>query len=425
MYLVLAALLAAVPPQARATPPDTAPGAPLSRSEAVALALDHNPQLSAAREQVAEARAGVVQAVAIPDPTLGATLDEESGVFAPGAEATRALALGLTIPSPSRLVLRGRVARGDLHATQFGYTALRQQIAAQTVQSYDALLVARRHARDLDSARVVAQDFVRRTRARYQAGTAAKLDVVKATVDASQVENDRIAAERDIANARADLNRLLGRTPGAAVEPTDTLAVPPPLPGLAELGERARAARPELAAMRAERAGAHSATSLARQYWVPDLDLALTRTTGPDGAPTYTTDFGIGLPLFFWQHERGEVAAAKHREAELSAQSADLAAQVEQEVRSAYADAETAMRQVAFLRDELLPEAQDAYRIASTSYSLGGSSALEVLDAKRVLLDAQSQYADALGAANDAVARLELAVGASPSTPAAGTDHDE
>jgi cobalt-zinc-cadmium efflux system outer membrane protein len=98
---------------------------------------------------------------------------------------------------------------------------------------------------------------------------------------------------------------------------------------------------------------------------------------------------------------------------------------VEQEVRSAYADAETAMRQVAFLRDELLPEAQDAYRIASTSYSLGGSSALEVLDAKRVLLDAQSQYADALGAANDAVARLELAVGASPSTPAAGTDHDE
>ena len=46
------------------------------------------------------------------------------------------------------------------------------------------------------------------------------------------------------------------------------------------------------------------------------------------------------------------------------------------------------------------------------SYGLGGSSALDLLDAKRTLLDAESQYADALGAANDARAELELAVGA-------------
>ncbi len=67
---------------------------------------------------------------------------------------------------------------------------------------------------------------------------------------------------------------------------------------------------------------------------------------------------------------------------------------------------------MAYLRDELLPEAREAYRIASTSYGLGGSSALEVLDAQRTLLDVESQYTDALGASNDARAQLELAVGA-------------
>jgi len=46
------------------------------------------------------------------------------------------------------------------------------------------------------------------------------------------------------------------------------------------------------------------------------------------------------------------------------------------------------------------------------SYGLGGSSALDLLDAKRTLLAAESQYVDALGAANDAVAALELAIGA-------------
>jgi cobalt-zinc-cadmium efflux system outer membrane protein len=83
------------------------------------------------------------------------------------------------------------------------------------------------------------------------------------------------------------------------------------------------------------------------------------------------------------------------------------------------------LRQVGFLREALLPEAEEAYRIASSSYALGGSSALEVLDAKRSLLDAQSQYADALGAANDAIARLELAAGGSlDSQDVEGADDD-
>ena len=45
------------------------------------------------------------------------------------------------------------------------------------------------------------------------------------------------------------------------------------------------------------------------------------------------------------------------------------------------------------------------------SYGLGGSSALDVLDARRSLLDAETQYADALAAASSAQASLERAVG--------------
>ena len=89
----------------------------------------------------------------------------------------------------------------------------------------------------------------------------------------------------------------------------------------------------------------------------------------------------------------------------------DTREQVTQDVRSAYATASTAIRQVVFLRDELVPSAREAYRVASVSYSLGGSSALEVLDARRTLLDAESQLADALAAANVASADLQRALG--------------
>lgn len=408
----------AVPARAPALPAETAQA--LSRGQAVALALAHNPQLEAARQQVAEARAGAVQATAIPDPSLGATFNDLRQPFSVGA--SRDLSLGLTLPLPQKQVLRARVARGDVRTAELAYTTLRQQVAAQAVQGYDALLVALRHARDLDEAHQVALEFVRRTEARYQAGTAARLDVVKATVDASQVQNEVIATQRDITNARAALNRLMGRALGADVEPADTLAAPPPIADLQSLRARAAADRPELQALAAQRSASRAATQLARQFWLPDLSVGFARSSAPGSASSYSTSIGFAFPVFFWQHRGGEVALAVHREAELAAQAMDLSAQVEQEVRTAWSNASTSLQQVAFIRDQLLPVTEQAYRIASSSYSLGGSSALEVLDARRALLDAQQQYAEALGAANDAVAELELAAGgglpaaASPTT---------
>ena len=388
-----------------------APQAPvLTRAQAIQQALDHNPQLEAARQQVEEARARRVQAVALPDPGVSASYDDLTGPLKLGGNS-HTLGLDVGIPFPSKIRLRGKVAGADVDVAQFSYTQLRQQLASETAQAYDAVLVAQRHTRDLTEARQLALDFVKKTQARYDAGTAAKLDVIKAQVDASQVENDRISSERDVVNGRSQLNRLMGRAIAAPIALADTLAPPPELPDLASLAARAASARPELLSLNAQRRGAGAATTLAKQYWLPDFDVGF-EGSGSAGSPYgYSTTLSIGVPLFFWQHQRGEVAEAKHFEFELQAQARDLSAQIEQEVASSYADATTALRQVVFLRDELLPSAQEAYRIASTSYALGGASALEVLDAHRALLDAQSQYAEALGAANDAVAALELAVG--------------
>jgi outer membrane protein TolC len=117
------------------------------------------------------------------------------------------------------------------------------------------------------------------------------------------------------------------------------------------------------------------------------------------------------------------VAAAVHHEEELSANLADIRAQVSLDVQTAYTNSSTALRQAVFIRDHLLPEAREVYRVASVSYGLGGSSALDLLDAKRTLLSAESQYVDALGAANDALAALELAVGAPLPPPPPGEQH--
>ncbi len=384
----------------------------LSRREAIAEALARNPGLLASKEQVEQARAQVVIDTAFPDPTLAADVTGQTKALNPGSGNANDIGFGLTFPFPGKRRLRGEVSRAALSAAEFTLAQLRQQVASQAAQAYDAILVALRHRDDLTQGKELSLDFLAKTQARFLAGTVPKVDVVKAQVDVAQADNDLIANERALTSALASLNRILGRPGGAPIECTDSLEVPASLAELEGLEKLALASRPELKSLEVQRKGAEAATRLARQYWAPDLNVTFSRNAQQGSPTTYTTGIGLGFPIFFRQHLQGEVAAAVHREQELAANVADITAQVGLDVRSSYATASTSLRQAIFLRDQLLPEAREVYRVASVSYGLGGTSALDLLDAKRTLLDAERQYADALGAANDAQAALELAVGA-------------
>jgi len=392
----------------------------ISRRQAIDSALAHNPGLEVVREQVAQARARRVEGTAFPDPDLSADYAGLQGPFRFGTRGGSDVSVGLSLPFPTKFLLRGRIGKADIAAVEFDYLQLQQQTASATAQVYDALLVALQHQDDLLEADSLAADFLKKTEARFDAGTVARLDVVKAKVDRAQAQTDLITNERDLATARANLNRLLGRTLGGPVEPTDSLTVPEALPPLDPLLRLAQASRPELRGILSQQAGASAASSLAREYWIPDFGISVEKNVATGSPNSYTTSVGFVVPLFFWNHQRGEVAESKHRELELAAIYRDFSAQVDQDVRTAYAAATTAYRQADFIREELLPEARQAFDIALASYGMGGSSALEVLDARRTLLNAESQYAEVLGAANDARADLERAIGAALATAVPG-----
>ena len=313
--LFAAALLGAFMPAVRAAER-------VSRREAVVEALARNPALEASREQVAQARARVAEAKALPDPTFEATLEQQQSFLKPSTATSKDLGVGLTLPFPTKLHLAGRVATADLRAAEFALAQLGNQTAALAAQAYDGLLVAERHRQDLTDGRGFADDFLKRTDARFQAGSVAKLDVVKARVDLAQSETALIANERVIATARATLNQVLGRPPGAPIEATDDLSdVPPPLQDIETLAALAASSRPEVRGVAAQREGARDATRLAKQFWLPDLGLTLSRNYTAGDPAAYSSTFSFNLPLFFWQNKNGPIAEARHREASLAAPS--------------------------------------------------------------------------------------------------------
>lgn len=385
----------------------------LSRSGAIALAVAANPQLQIAGAQAQQARAAKIEAVALPDPVGSIEWDDSPAPLGIGGQDGRILGATITVPFFDKFRLNGRIGTAGIHQSEFDSAAVRQTIVSETAQTYDSLLSALRHRVDLLEADSLANDFLQKTQDRFQAGTVARLDVVNAQVAVAQERNDMIANRRDIANARSSLNRLVGRPLGATVLTSDSLAVPPMLPDLSVLEPAALRNRPELASLQAQLAGARATTTLAREFWLPDFTVGISKDYLAGPVPGYfTTAISLPIPLLYWNHARGEIAEDRFREQELSATARDVEAAVSQDVRVAYATAATALEQAVFLRDQLLPATRQAYRIAAASYGLGGSSELEVNSARGALLDAESQFTDALAAASSARADLERAVAA-------------
>ncbi|MHB2033340.1 MAG: TolC family protein [Gemmatimonadaceae bacterium] len=397
----------------------------ITRRQALATALLANPQLDVAREQTAQVRAQRVEGMSIPQPAATASLDDQTRFLGLGTSTSRNIGVGLLIPFPDKIRLQNSIGVANIGASQEQYRLLQQQIAAAASQAYDAVLVAELHRRDFTEARRLAAEFLQKTQARFNAGTVPRLDVIKAQVDLAQAENDLIGNARDVANALSGLNRVLGRSLGTPLALLDSLEVPPPLPDLDAVEQTAERTRPELVALQQQELAARANSALVReQSFLPDITLSGNRDFKSDQGTLYSAGLAFPIPLFFWQHSNGDYAETHHRELELAATYRDTRAAVGQDVRTSYANADAAMRQVVYIRDQLLPSAREAYRVATVSYGLGGLSALDVLDARRSLLDAESQYADALAAANSARADLERAAGVPLTTFAPGAPRE-
>ncbi len=401
----------------------------LTRRQAIATALLANPQLEIAREQTSQVRAQRVEGIAIPDPTLSGSLDSLTRFRSIGSAPSRPLSLGLVVPFPDKFRLRNSIGMEGIHASEAQYQLLAQQITSQAGRSYDSVLVTRMHRRDLTEARTLAADFLVRTQARFNAGTVPRLDVINAQVSLAQADNDLIGNSRDVVNAEAALNRVIGRALGLPILPADSLAAPGPLPELLTVEETALRSRPEITGLEAQIRGARANTALTKELaFTPDITFGASRDFGDDAwyaNTVYSLGLTMPVPVFFWQHTKGDFAETHHRELELAATYRDTRASVAQDVRVSFAAADAALRQVIFIRDQLLPSAREAYRVATTSYALGGLSALDVLSARTALLAAESQYADALAAANSARSDLERAAGVPLTTFAPGANREQ
>jgi multidrug efflux system outer membrane protein len=295
-----------------------------------------------------------------------------------------------------------RAAQDDLLATQYARETVRTVIGAEVAQTYFQLLAADAQLKLLDDTLKSRTETVSLQRDRYQGGVIGEYDLAQAEAERAAVAADVAVTRRAIAQYESALAVLLGRTPREVFEAKlDRDAEMIRLLGVPTLPEglpsNLLARRPDIRTAEAQLAGANRRIDVARADYFPSL--SLTGSYGSESAAMRNLFTG---PAAIWSIGAALVQpliGLKAIEANVEAKTSQRDQTVisyQQTVQIAFKETHDALSANQTTREALAAQTERANRLrravelADLRYRSGYSPYLEVLDAQRQLLQAQT-----------------------------------
>ena len=253
------------------------------------------------------------------------------------------------------------------------------------------------------------------TRQRLDAGRGTAFDTERAQTQLSFTLGSIPAIEAAIASARYRIGTLLGRTPAAVARELASVAELPELPGLDSVGgsDGAVRRRPDVIAAERRAAASRALVGSAKAEYLPRLSVGgsagFAATTfdslGKRGSFHYVVGPSVSWPLLNLGRVKSNVSAAQARADEAAAGYEQAVLLAEEEVESALVRYRTARARVTQIAEAAASSGRAA-ELARLRYAEGVADFLQVLDAERTQLNAESQLAASRTAAATAYAAV-------------------
>jgi cobalt-zinc-cadmium efflux system outer membrane protein len=394
----------------------------LTLRQCIEISLARNPLWLSAEEDYQASLARVRQAREFPQPSLEYDSDLQPSPFNFRESGESYFGLSQTVEFPGRRSLRGKIAASESREVLADRDLIRLEIVFLVKEGFYGVLLAGEKLKYAGQDLELARDFLDKAGAKFEAGDVAKLEVVRARVEASKASTAVILAENDVLLAKARLNYLLGRAKIDPIEVQGELVRAPVLIDREALVERAVRLRPEIAGLRAGLEKEERRKSEATLSYFPDFDLSFSRHRLAGEVSTWDVTLSFPVPLFFWQPVRGRIAETRANIRALERRFEDLKNRISLEVSEACFNARTSADRIAAFEAEILTQAEDVYDLILFSFQEGEIGGIELIDARRGLLEARRAYADALYDHSLTTAALERSIGGRLELE--GVDHD-
>ena len=374
-----------------------------------ALALERNPDVAAMSAAADVAASRPQQVGALDDPMLTWEVAPLS-LYPRDVPFGTQVRLSQKLPFPGKRGLRVDAAEAEARSMRVEVQDVRRELRRMAVEAWaDWYLVARELEINAGHGLLVA-DLKRAAEAQYGVGRAAQQDPLQAEVMLAELEQERAELEgrRRVVGGR--INALVHRSIGAAVPPPPPdLQVVEDLP--ADALERAAERRPELAALDARIAGARASEDLAREAWLPDVELMGSyNTMWPDPPMRLMVGVGLEIPLQLGRRsgERAE-AAARRRQLELARD--HMAQEIANEAHAAREELSSALAVLKIQSGRVMSAARAQLDSARAGYVAGRNEFQALIEAERSLRNAELRRQRALADVVRRRAALESAMG--------------
>lgn len=253
------------------------------------------------------------------------------------------------------------------------------------------------------------------SKARFKAGVAPIMDSNLAEIRYGQSRKETFVAAAAFQNALVDLRRILGWEADRSIGLDGQLRNVPQGVLVADLLHRALAQRPDLIAAKREVVRVETAMDLTRRLVVPNPTFQgfyQTETEGPAGASKMIGG-GISIPLPLFDRNQGELVTQGGELNRGRHQIVAVTRNIEREVETAFQAYEAARQSVEVFEAEVLDRIEENFRFIEIAYQEGKIGLLQLIVVQDDLINAQLSYVDSLGQFRTAEANLEQAVGGS------------
>jgi len=399
-----------------APPPGTAenPTGRITLRDALALALRQSPDLAVFAWEIRARESAALQAGRAPNPVadilfedLGASgrvLDDRALV---GMQAT--VQLSQLIELGGKRSARRAVADMDRHLAEWDFEAARIDVLTRVTAAFLDVLVSQQAVALADRARALVEQVEQTVRLRVDAGVVSPIEQTKAGVALAMARIDAQRAQRSLAADRVTLAALWGHSSAVFASADGDLQSSPALPSFDMLVQHV-ARNPGMARWATEIAQRDAARALEAARGVPDLTVTAgyRRLTDVDSNAFV---IGASIPLPFVDRNQAGTQAAAQRLAQAREAERAARARVTTQLAAAYRDLAMAHDEAAALANGVLPGARSAFAAIEEGYRLGRFGYLDVLDAQRTLVGAETQHLRALADVQKAVAQVERLIG--------------
>jgi TolC family type I secretion outer membrane protein len=401
----------------------------LTLEDSIKIALENNPSVRIAKENLRKAEAMIAEAVSrgMPKLTIDATyqrLDEvPKAAFGDqpvelGTLESRTADLTLVQPIDIFGLVRANKEAAKVGKTGYEYALLAQMnnISLDVKTAFYQVLRAQKQLKVQEDTIALLEANLKDTKAKYEAGTIAKFDVLRAETQLANARQALISAQNNVELAKAAFNNILGR-------PLDTPVnlVEPEMPGfitldMASCVQTASEFRPEVLQAKSgiefsekmvEVANLSGKPTVAFR-WVYNRNFDTTIFNPRDSS--WRAFLAANINVFDGGQTKAKVdqATADANNARLGYQQAKDMATLD--ARQSYLSLKESEERIR-AAEKALEQAREGMRLAQVRYRGGVSTQLEVLDAQTALTQAETNYVNALYDYQIALAKLERAVG--------------